>query len=254
MMNQTFIWGHRGAGFRAVMNTIPSFILAQSMGVDGLKSEAKLSKEGKIVLTFHNILDINGKGTRISELTVSQIKEYNLENNLKIPTLEELFLHFKGSDIRYNFDITDPSIGIQIIKKAKEFDLLENIELGKPAIYKGRLYDIFSEIRDFNTEVNLSNTISLLNFPIERKDLEIKAMNELDVNTVNVNYGYSNYNLFKRVKDLGFKFYVWGLIFKRSMKKFLKMKYKNNYIDGMFSNFPDRLLELRDEIQNRKFN
>ena len=41
-MNRTFIWGHKGAGFIGVQNTMTSFQNAIDMGVDGLKTEARL--------------------------------------------------------------------------------------------------------------------------------------------------------------------------------------------------------------------
>jgi len=47
----------------------------------------------------------------------------------------------------------------------------------------------------------------------------------------------------------GFKFYLWGVLFKRSMQKFLTMKYNGEYIDGIMSNQPDRLVKFRNEIQ-----
>ena len=75
-------------------------------------------------------------------------------------------------------------------------------------------------------------------------------MRELDVQVINVNHNYTNFDLFKMVKDLGFKFYVWGVLFKRSFNKFLIMKYNGECIDAMMSNLPDRLIQMRNEIQN----
>ena len=42
-MNKTFVWGHRGAGFRDIENSMSSFKKAVDMGVDGIKTEAQLS-------------------------------------------------------------------------------------------------------------------------------------------------------------------------------------------------------------------
>ena len=39
-MDKTIIWGHRGAGFRDVENSMSSFKKAVKMGVDGIKTEA----------------------------------------------------------------------------------------------------------------------------------------------------------------------------------------------------------------------
>jgi hypothetical protein len=75
-------------------------------------------------------------------------------------------------------------------------------------------------------------------------------MRDLDIQVINVNHNYSNFELFKMVKDKGLKYYVWGVLFRRSFEKFLKMKYDGECIDGMMSNLPDRLIQMRNEIQN----
>jgi len=49
--------------------------------------------------------------------------------------------------------------------------------------------------------------------------------------------------------ELGYKFYIWGILFNRSMQKFLTMNYSGEVIDGIMSNQPDRLVNFRNEIQ-----
>ena len=103
-MNKTFVWGHRGAGFKGIQNSISSFQKAINMGVDGIKTEAQLSKDGKIFLTFQRKLKINGNISLVSELNQNKIKEFKLENGESIPTLPELFNTLKNYDIRYNLN------------------------------------------------------------------------------------------------------------------------------------------------------
>jgi len=63
-------------------------------------------------------------------------------------------------------------------------------------------------------------------------------------------YNFANFELFKLVKENDLKFYVWGLLFNRSMQKFLNLNYKGQSVDAMMSNFPDRLVKLINTIQN----
>jgi len=252
VLSRTFIWGHKGAGFKGEQNTLSSFQNAIDMGVDGIKTEAQLSKDGEILLYFYKSLKVNGEDVSINKLDVKEIKEYKLQNGESIPTLREVFSTFKNNDIKYNFDITAPEIGIKIIEIAKEFNLIERIEIAKPSIYPQPLTTIFSKIRDFNQEVTLVNSIFLKNSIISEKHLELESMRKLDVKVINVNFNYAHYDLFKKVKDEGFKFYIWGILFERSIKNFLSMKYNGEYVDAVFSNLPDRVLKMRNEIQ--KFN
>lgn len=249
-MNRTFIWGHRGSGFLGVQNTMTSFQNAIDMGVDGLKTEAKLSKDGEIILCFYQSIKKNGEDVLINNLDINEIREFKLENGESIPILREVFNAFKNYDIKYNFDISDPEVGIKIIELAREFDLIDKIEIAKSSMNPNPLPEIFSKIREFDKKVTLVNSIFLKQSPIKEKHLELESMRKLNVQGINVNYNFANFELFKKVKDEGFKFYIWGVLFKRTIHKFLTMKYKEEYIDAMMSNLPDRLLKMRDEIQN----
>lgn len=249
-MNRTFIWGHRGAGFTGVQNTMTSFQNAIDMGVDGLKTEAKLSKDGEIVLCFYQSLRKNGEDVLINNLDIKEIREFKLESNESIPTLREVFSAFKNYDIKYNFDISDPEVGIRIIELAREFDLIDKIEIAKSSMNPNPLPVLFSKIREFDKRVTLVNSIFLKHSPIMEKHLELENMRKLNIQGINVNFNFANFELFKKVKDKGFKFCIWGVLFKRSMHKFLTMKYKDEYIDAIMSNLPDRLLKVREEIQN----
>ena len=47
-----------------------------------------------------------------------------------------------------------------------------------------------------------------------------------------------------------FKFYILDILFKRSMQKFLAMKYNGDYTDGIMSNQPYIIVKFCNEIQN----
>lgn len=249
-MNKTFVWGHRGAGFRDIENSMSSFRKAIDMGVDGIKTEAQLSKDGEIFLCFQQKLRKNRGYVPINELDSSEIKSLRLDNKESALTLPELFSEFKNQNIRYNFDLTDPEIGIKIIEIARKFKVIDKIELAKTAMDGSLLPDIFGKIREFDKNVTLINTIFLKYANNEKDHLELESMRDLNIQGINVKYNFATFELFKLVKDNGFKFCVWGLLFNRSIEKFLNMNYKGQYVDAVMSNFPDRLVKLRNEIQN----
>ena len=249
-MNRTFVWGHRGAGFRGVENSMSSFKKAIDMGVDGIKTEAQLSKDGEIFLCFQQSLRKNGEYVPIKEIDSSEIRTLRLDNNESILTLPELFSEFKNENIRYNFDMRDPEIGIRIIEIARKFKVIDKIEIAKTAMDGSPLPDIFGKIREFDKNVTLINTIFLKYATNEKEHLELESMRDLNIQGINVKYNFATFELFKLVKENGFKFCVWGLLFNRSIQKFLKMNYKGQPVDAMMSNFPDRLVRLRNEIQN----
>jgi len=249
-MNKTIVWGHRGAGFRDVENSMSSFKKAVDMGVDGIKTEAQLSKDGEIFLCFQQSLRKNGEDVPIKDLDSTEIRTLRLDNNESVLTLSEFFSEFKNHNIHYNFDIQDPEAGIRIIEIARKFKVIDKIELAKTATSPSLLPNIFGKIREFDKNVKLINTIFLKHATNEKEHLELESMRKLNIQGINVKYNFATFELFKLVKENGFEFYVWGVLFNRSMQKFLKMNYKGQSVDAMMSNFPDRLVRLRNEIQN----
>lgn len=250
-MNRTFVWGHRGAGFRhPVENSMSSFRKAVEMGVDGLKTEAQLSKDGEVILSFYNQVKFNGVSAKISELTVEEIKKVRLENNEQILTIREFFDEFGKKDLRFNFDIKEAPIGVKIIEVGEELNLIDKIEIGKPVTVFTSLEDFFRPLREKNEKVSFVNSVFGGYINISEKDLEFDVMEELNIDVFNIQHYKSSFELFKLIKDSGYKCYLWGVLFKHFMKKYLKMNYDQGRIDAIFTNYPDTLLQLRNEIQS----
>jgi glycerophosphoryl diester phosphodiesterase len=77
------VLAHRGASMHAPENTLAAFQLAADQGADGIELDAKLTRDGSIVVMHDATVDrtTDGHG-RVSDLTLSQIKV------LKIKRLE----------------------------------------------------------------------------------------------------------------------------------------------------------------------
>ncbi|MHA2392143.1 MAG: glycerophosphodiester phosphodiesterase [Promethearchaeota archaeon] len=246
-MNRTIIWGHRGAGFRDIENSMSSFKKAVDMGVDGVKTEAQLTKDNEIVLKFLPFVVINGKKTLIRDLSLNSIKKVKLENGEPIPTLQEMFKAFNDK-IRYNFDIFQPETGENIIEVAQDYNLIEKIELTKPVALTKSPDILFKPLRKKSKDVTLiCSFFSDKQISVDDYKL-LKDMRKLDVQVINLNHHRFNFEVFKRIKDAGLDFYLWGVLFKYFMRKYLKLTYKDYIIDGIYTNYPDKLVNLRSEI------
>lgn len=242
------IWGHRGAGLREVENSITSFRKAVEMGVDGIKTEAQLTKDGEIILRFLPYLIIDNNKISIKDLNLEEIKRIKLENGDEIPTLREMFEEFKDS-IFYCFDIREVETGIKIIDLAKEYDLLDKIEITKPAVYRGSIDAFFRPLREKSNEVTLVNSFFNEKQIMENNYAVLKKLKELNVQVVNLSHHRFNLEVFEQVKKAGFKFYLWAVLFKYFMKKYINLSDDGYTVDGIFTNFPDKLVNLRTEVQ-----
>jgi len=96
--------GHRGARGHAPENTMASFALAASMGVDAVETDVQLSRDGEVVLIHDHTVDrtTDGRGF-VRDLTLAELKALDAGGwydrrhaGERIPTLEELLAWAKG--------------------------------------------------------------------------------------------------------------------------------------------------------------
>jgi len=96
--NRPRVWGHRGAMDFAPQNTLPSFLLAQDQGADGVELDVQLTKDGVLVVFHDNQVDAltDGRGP-LSSLPWSEVKQLDAGSHFgrgwadtRIPTLEEV--------------------------------------------------------------------------------------------------------------------------------------------------------------------
>jgi glycerophosphoryl diester phosphodiesterase len=243
------IWGHRGAGFRGVENSMSSFKKAVEMGVDGIKTEAQLTRDGEIILQFYPYLVVNGKRAMIQDLNLESIKNVKLENGEPIPSIYELFNEFKEK-IRYNFDIFKVETGQKIIEIAKEYKLIDKIEITKPIAHTKSAETLFAPLRKLSEEVTFICSLYSDEQITNDNYAHLIKMKELKVQVINLSHHRFNLDIFYQVKKAGFKFYLWSVLFKYFMKKYLTLNYRGFKVDGIYTNYPDKLIELRSEIEH----
>ncbi|MCQ2481532.1 MAG: hypothetical protein MJ121_05390 [Clostridia bacterium] len=92
-----FVIAHRGACKYAPQNSLEAFRIASELGADGVETDVRVTKDGKLVLCHNTKINklSNGKG-RVSKLYYEQLQTYDFGSwfgsryeNTTIPTLKE---------------------------------------------------------------------------------------------------------------------------------------------------------------------
>lgn len=91
--------GHRGASAYAPENTLAAFRLAAEMGADGVELDAKVSRDGVVVVMHDPTVDrTTGGSGRVSDLALADLKRLDAGSKFDrrfagecVPTLEEVF-------------------------------------------------------------------------------------------------------------------------------------------------------------------
>ena len=239
--------GHRGACGYEPENTIRSFKRAVELGADAVELDVQFSAD-KTIIVFHDAtLDrvTNGRGA-ILQKTLAEIKQYRTKQaDQPIPTLEEVFqaidyhtiinVEVKGFDTDLARAVCDivHAHGREesVIISCSHLRVLAAVKRKTPAIDRAIIY--YSSGSKFLDDcvVFFSNLFYLI----------VKMVVTWNARRVGATYLHFNHRLMnpKRVRDFhnrGFKINVWTV---NEPEKISEMK--NAGVDGIFSNYPDRL-------------
>jgi len=105
---------HRGASTYAPENTLAAFRRAAEMGADGIELDAKLSRDGAVMIMHDATVDRTTDGSgRVSDLTLVELKRLDAGSKFdpqfageRIPTLEEV-IDAVGDHLLINVELTN---------------------------------------------------------------------------------------------------------------------------------------------------
>ncbi|MFW9999325.1 MAG: glycerophosphodiester phosphodiesterase [Candidatus Hodarchaeota archaeon] len=241
-MSKPYIFGHRGASGYEIENTIPSFQKAVRMGA-GIESDIQETKDKKLVCFHDYYIEANSKKYNLKEITLKELIRFT--DNREIPTVQDLFktFHNQNHSLRYSFDIRDKFVGLRLIEIAKNFNLLDKIEITERQL-NNILY-----LRKYNRKLRIDHTLSETISEVNNKTVNFEFLKEAEVYAINLMFLRLTFINFKEIIDNGFKCYVWGVNSISRMKKVLNLKYRNEGVHAIYTDYPDILINLRDRIK-----
>jgi len=241
-MKKPFIFGHRGAMGYEIENTMPSFNKAVEFKV-GIETDVQLTKDNYLICFHDPYFRIGESSYIVKDMTLEELRNIKFSDNRVIPTLDEVFQNFKTNSLRYSMDIANRNTGYRIIDLAKKYDILDEIEITDLRMR------VLSQLRDYNKEIKLVHTLPFNIRKISNKNLNFKELIEKNIHAVNLkNERTRDKDNFKIIIENGLKCYVWGVNSKFRMKRVLKLKYKDEIVDAIYTDYPDILLQFREQF------
>jgi glycerophosphoryl diester phosphodiesterase len=215
--------GHRGAKGYVAENTLSSFQKALDLGCDGIELDVHLSLDCEIIVIHDDTIDrtTTGKGF-VNQMPLAELKLHN------IPTLAEV-LEIANHYLLINIELKSYETVEKVI------DLIEKNVHEKNRTYTDFIVSSFDwqalqQLRFLNekiqigvlTEDNLETAFAFAKF--------IKAT------TLNPYFKLLNEENVAIIHEKGIKIFVWTV---NEIKDIEKMKRLN--VDGIISDFPDRI-------------
>ncbi len=221
--------GHRGAMGYAPENTLKSFKKALELNVDAVELDIYVCKSGELVVIHDDKVDrtTNGKGY-VVEKTFEELSALDAGEGEKIPKLSEV-LDFIDRKVKVNIELK----GVKTAKPVQE--LIEKYVKNKGWEYDDFLVSSFNhyELKKFR-KLNPKIKIGVLISGIPRGFLEFAEM--LNVYSINLCFKFINQECVNDAHNHNLKVYVWTVNDSEDIERM-----KTLGVDGIFSNFPDRL-------------
>jgi glycerophosphoryl diester phosphodiesterase len=221
--------GHRGARGHEPENTLLGFQKAIDLNVDCIELDVHLSADGELMVIHDETIDrtTNGKGA-VNQFSLPELKRFQIEKDQRIPTLTEVL------------NLIDQKCDINIELKSfetadKVVDLIEKYVSEKKWNYSQFLVSSF----DWNAlqQVTFSNSRIPIGVLTETNvDLALAFAKFIKAKSIHPYFHLVTNENTAKMQEKGFQVFPWTVNEIEDIKRI-----KTYNVDGIISDFPDRL-------------
>lgn len=248
---------HRGASAYAPEHTIAAYKLAQQLKGDYIEIDLQMTKDGHLLAMHDETVNrtTNGKGL-VKEHTLEEMKQLNVGSffnekypnfvkkefeNAKVPTLKEIIEMF-GHNANYYIETKSPDEYPGMEEKLLE--IIKYYQISDKVIIQSFSEESLQKIHSLHANIPL---VQLLSYQksVQLNELEIEKYKKYCIG-LGMNYKYIDSAYVKKIKKHGLEVHPFTVDNEKDMKKLLSWG-----VDGMFTNYPDRLHSILD-LKNHK--
>jgi glycerophosphoryl diester phosphodiesterase len=223
--------GHRGAKGYEPENTLLSFSKALQLNVDMIELDVHVCKTGDVVVIHDETVEGTTNGTgRVADMTLDDLRKLNADKGQRIPTLQEVL------------DLVDRRAKVNIELKEEGsvrpvFELFEKYVTERGWSRNDFLISSFKrkhlqQFRKLSKEYRLGVLIEKAS---NRKGL-LKFAEEIGAYSINVYFKSVSSGLIDDAHERGIRVIVWTVDNKDVIQRMKLLQ-----VDGIISNYPDRL-------------
>ena len=240
------IIAHRGASKYAPENTIAAFSLAAEQGADGIELDAKLSKDGEVVVIHDRSVNrtTNGRG-KVAKLTLEELRRLDAGSwfgeqfaGETIPTLAEV-LEVIAPRLRINIELTNyasrglDALPIRAAELIREYGVEDRVWISSFS---------FKTLWRFTREMPEIPVGVLLSPRLIRRGLRGKLRSRLPHNAFHPHHWNVDREIVQVEHTKGNKLYTWTVNKPERMNELFEMG-----VDGIITDDPIAALKIREE-------
>ncbi|MDM5462670.1 glycerophosphodiester phosphodiesterase [Bacillus cereus] len=238
---------HRGASAYAPEHTIAAYKLGQQLKGDYIEIDLQMTKDGHLVAMHDETLNRTTNGTGlVKEHSLEEIKHLNAGSffnekypnlakkefeNAEVLTLEEIIVTF-GRDANYYIETKSPDEYPGMEEKL--LAIMNHFQINDKVIIQSFSEESLRKIHSLNANIPL---VQLLSYKqaVQLTNLELENYKAYCIG-LGMNYKYIDEAYVKKIKKYGLEIHPFTVDNEKDMKKLLSWG-----VDGMFTNYPDRL-------------
>lgn len=245
---------HRGGAGLWPENTMYAFERALEMGVDVLEMDMRATLDNHLVIIHDSTVDrtTDGRGP-VASLTLEELKRLDAAyywspdgggsfplrgHGLRVPTVDEIFVAFNV--VRLNIDIKQerPSIVKPFCRMIREHKVEHNVMVA--SFNQGVLDEFRLECRGVATSGSIMDIRSFLALKTNQQGIEgTRMVKALQVPEHAGGRLLLTSGFITEAHKRGLEVHAWTINDEAAMKRLIELK-----VDGIITDFPDRLLKL----------
>lgn len=226
LLSEPILFAHRGASAYAPENTLDAFSLALKLGANGLESDIWATRDGVLVLDHDGVVKSRLRSKRIAEMDRLALPSH-------IPSLEQLLQHC-GTQYQLSLDVKDPVVFETIERTVANIDesMLDRLWLCHPNC------DLLISKRELTRKCKLVDSTRLVKIK-EGPERRAATLSANGIEAFNMHYSDWNGGLVALFHRFNIVSFGWDMQHEAVIENGVRMG-----LDGVFSDWPDRMVEV----------
>ena len=246
--------GHRGASGYAPEHTIEAYDLALEQGADYIEIDLQMTKDGVLIAMHDTTLNrtaraIEGEPKRycrgpVSKKTLEQLESCEVGSwfgpeytGLQIPTLEEIFAYYEGQDVNYYIETKKPEAAPgmeeELLRLMSEYGLIEPAAEEWQVLIQSFSPESLMTIHELEPSLPLIQLYWSGSSKVIQRDLELASEYAVGIGPYKKDV---DAELIAAAHELCLAVHPYTVNTTEEMEALIALG-----VDGMFTNFPDRL-------------